>query len=266
MKCRLCGNQNLSLYYSQGNTGQYKFYKCDICKLVNYDMSGGQDQKKYSPEKYINPEDESLKTNADQKAAYNFIRGKIKDRGRLLDIGCGNGKLLSLAKKDKWDVAGLELSRFLAESINKRYGIKVITSDFLEYIPDPGSLFNVVVLRHVLEHLPDSIAAMKKINSLLNAGGFAVLEFPDIEGYGQKLKRFLSKIGLRKKKYNPEYRPGHCNEFCKESFEYLLDKTGFKMLDWRHYSSRSFLNSVYRIAGFGTKARALIKKISQNVV
>ncbi|MFH0976428.1 MAG: class I SAM-dependent methyltransferase [Spirochaetota bacterium] len=260
MKCRLCGNQNLTLYYTQGNTGQYKYYKCHECKLVNYDMSGGLDQKKYSAMKYVSPEDDLHKMNTDQKAAYKFIRGKIKQRGRLLDIGCGNGKLLLLAENDGWNVKGIELSESLAGTITARYGIEVKVSDFLEYMPEQNQLFDIIVLRHVLEHLPDPVAAMKKIHSLLKPDGVSFLEFPDIEGCEQKIKRLLKKARFHKTIYYSEYKPGHCNEFCRKSFEFLLMQTGFTLSEWCHYSSRSYFNLLYNFSGLGTKVRALIKK------
>lgn len=260
MNCRLCGNSSIKLYYSQGNENQFGFYKCPECKLVNFDISAGLDQEKYSGESYISPDDESQKQNKDQTAAYNFIQRKINNKGKLLDIGCRNGKLLLLAKNSGWNVESLELSEFLACSIKERYGLEIVVSDFSSYNSGSDGNYDVVVLRHVLEHLPDSIAAMTKINSLLKPGGFGVFEFPDIEGLENKVKRALARTGLIKKKYKDSYKPGHCNEFCKESFKYLLGKTGFELLEWQNYSSKSFLNIIYKYTSWGTKARALIRK------
>ena len=261
--CRLCGSQNLELYYTQGNNNQYKFYKCVNCKLVNYALSTGLNQEKYA-EIYINPQDHKHKHNLGQTEAYNFIKRHIDKPRRLLDIGCGNGKLLFLAQKDGWKVKGLELSGFLADSIKKAVGIDVEVSNFLEYKISENDIFDVVVLRHVLEHLPDSVLAMNKINAILKTGGYAALEFPNIEAFDLKFKRFLGEIGLHKKKYSPDYKPGHCNEFCKDSFEFLLAKTGFKLEIWYTYSSKPFFkplfNLLYNIFNSGNKARVLIRK------
>jgi hypothetical protein len=40
-----------------------------------------------------------------------------------------------------------------------------------------------------------------------------------------------------------DWRPGHVNEFCRKSFEYLLDKTGFELVVWRTYSNRPVANA-----------------------
>jgi SAM-dependent methyltransferase len=259
MICRLCGKNNLRLYYTQGNRNEYKFYKCAVCGLVNYDLSAGLDQSKYSPEKFISPDDNTRKQNTDQINSYRFFRKYIKNTDRLFDIGCGNGKFLLEARKDGWLVIGLELSEFLAAEIKKRYGIEIIVSDFLNYQND-NEKYNAVIIRHVLEHLPDPLQAMNKINSMLKPGGYSLIEVPDIDSYELKIKRFIIKTGIYKKKYKESYKPGHCNEFNREAFEFLLKKTGFKLIMMQNYSSKTIFNYIYKYIHFGTKARVLIQK------
>lgn len=259
MNCRVCGNDNLKLHYSQGNMEEYKFYKCSTCKLINYDLTGGLDQSKYSGI-YIDPADESNKQNITQSKSYNFIKNNIKSKGKLLDIGCGNGKILLLAKQDGWNVKGLELSKYYAETIMTRFGIQVEVSNFLEYNVTQDEKNDLVILRHVLEHLPDSILAMNKINQLLSSNGIALLEFPNIESLELKIKRLLTKFGV-KKKYKSGYKPGHCNEFCKESFSYLLNNTGFQLISWELYSNKSNANYFLTKFNISSKARVLIKKV-----
>ncbi|MCH7835187.1 MAG: class I SAM-dependent methyltransferase, partial [Proteobacteria bacterium] len=121
-------------------------------------------------------------------------------------------------------------------------------------------LYDVVVLRHVLEHLPDSILAMQNIGRLLKDDGLALLEFPNTRSYSYAVKRILKNRGLRNKKFSADWRPGHCNEFCRESFEYLLARTGFELVIWRTYSSKPFANVFYRYVPIASKARALVRK------
>lgn len=261
MKCRICNCDDLKLYYTQGNEGQYKFYKCSNCKLVNYDLSTGQDQTKYTSEKYIHPRDENHKQNKDQAASYSFLKANVPTKGNLLDIGCGNGKILFEAISDGWSVKGLELSPFLGESIGKHLGIEVAIANFLDYIPLKDESYDVVILRHVLEHLPDSLGAMQKINRLMKQGGHGLMEFPDIESNEMKFKRLMERMGIHRKRYRSTYVPGHCNEFCRESFEFLLHRTGFELIKWENYSSKESLSGIYNLLHFGSKARALFRKI-----
>ena len=154
---------------------------------------------------------------------------------------------------------GLELSPFLAENVGLHLGIDVDVADFHLY-ESHGEQYDLVTLRHVLEHLPDSRAAMRKINSLLKPGGHALLEFPNIEGVSFRTKRLLEGFGLYTKTYGPEYRPGHCNEFSRRSFEILARETGFQLIVWETYTYSRLKNFLYNHIPIGTKARVLVKK------
>ncbi|MBU1699257.1 MAG: class I SAM-dependent methyltransferase [Candidatus Eisenbacteria bacterium] len=260
--CRLCGHTQLKLQYEQGRERQFKFYRCPICRLVNYDLSGGTDQGKYA-EEYPDPLDDDLKTNRLQTMTFRFLQRHSRQipAGKLLDIGCGNGRLLYLCREGGWDVKGLELSPFLAESVTKRLKIDVKTADFMSYKPTEMGSFDLVILRHVLEHIPDSLHAMRSIRSLLKPGGHALMEFPNIDGIDFRMKRWMTRLGLSRKRYAEGYRPGHCNEFCKTSFEYLANRTGFRLKVWETYSNKESLNPYYGRIKIGGKARLIAEKI-----
>lgn len=260
MECRICKSQDLKLYYTQGDKLQFKFYKCNNCSLVNLDMSNGIDQAKYTL-KYIDPSDMSSKQNKDQFASYMFIKKFISVKGKYLDIGCGNGKLLQLAQKDGWDVHGLELSQFFADKIKEHLNIDVTVANFMEYKSDIQ--YDFLTLRHVLEHLPDPILAMTKINGLLKQEAHAELEFPNIEGLSLKFKRFMNKFGVLKKKYSVDYKSGHCNEYSRESFKNLCKRSGFEVVKWVTYSSKPFMSFIYYYLPIGCKVRAIIKKVEE---
>lgn len=259
MKCRLCQNPDLKLYYTQGNHQQFRFYKCLHCGMVNLDLGTidtEKNQQKYAL-KYKNPFDP--KANKGALWSFEFIQKHLPAKGSFLDIGCGNGALLHRAKQDGWQVQGLELSPFLAKKINETLDIEVQTANFLDF-DNFQQQFDLVALRHVLEHLPDSKAAMNSIARLLKPKGYAMLEFPNIEGLSFQTKRLLGKIGLHKKKYPENYVPGHCNEFSQRSFAFLAHQTGFELVVWQTYSSSPLKNKLMKIFNTATKARVLIRK------
>jgi len=155
----------------------------------------------------------------------------------------------------------MELTQPTADAIKEDQGIDIIVANFLDYKSEEPASFDLVVLRHVLEHLPDSILAMNQIGGLLKVDGYAFLEFPNTGSFGYAYKRWLKNRCLKNKKYSPEWRPGHCNEFCRRSFSFLLEKTGFELVDWQTYSSKPWLNSLYRLFPIASKARTLVRKI-----
>ena len=259
--CRLCGSKSLGLYYTEGNEDQFKYYKCSQCGLVNYDMSTGLDQEKHT-HCFVDPRDARYRVNKGTRQTYDFIRKHVSPPGVFLDIGCCNGSLLLLAREDGWQVRGIELFESLANSITEETGIEVTVCDFLKYEIQEAESCDVVVLRHVLEHLPDAVGAMNKINSLLKSDGRALLEFPNTTGVDLRLKWFLRRRGIWRKRFPSEYVPHHCNEFSRKSLEFLLSKTGFELEKWQTYSSRRWLSPLYGTLKYGNKARALIRKVT----
>lgn len=258
MVCRICEGKELKLYYTQGYNQEYKFYQCQNCKLVNIDLAQltiADHQGKYS---YNLKDPKIKKDNVGADLSVQYINNKLSHKGRLLDIGCGNGALLLYAKETGWQVEGTELVESIAQFVENELNINVTVGDFMNGYNNEKP-FDVVTFRHVLEHIPDSLSVMNEISRLLVPKGHAVLEFPNIEALSRKYRRLLTKVGLGKK-YAKGYQPGHCNEFCCESFQYLCDKTGFELLDWQTYSYSPLKNAIYKVFNTSTKARVLIRK------
>jgi len=145
----------------------------------------------------------------------------------------------------------------MAKKVTEELGIEV--ANFPEY-KNITPEFDVVSLRHVLEHLPDSIAAMNKISGLLKNKGFAIIEVPNIESIVMKFQRFFNRINIIKKKYSANYVSGHCNEFGIEAFKNLLQKTGFCLIEWETYSKKPISNFIYNKIKTGAHMRCLIQK------
>ncbi len=258
-ECRLCGSDDLTLWMRDGRNSDLDYYRCGNCTLWNYDLDCGLDQSQYT-ETYVSPEQVDHSSNVGRRESWEFLRRHAGAPGSIIDIGCGNAGLLYLARKEGWQVRGMELTETAAKNVFDDQGIDVIVANFLEYDNPATERYDVVVLCHVLEHLPDSILAMSKIGSLLKPNGLALLEFPNTRSVSYMTKRVLKNRGLRNKKYSEDWRPGHCNEFCRESFEYLLKKTGFELLVWHTYSSKKTASAFYRVVPIASKARALVRK------
>ena len=255
--CRLCGDTDLKLFYSLGQRGQFKYFRCRNCTLVNYDLSGGLDQSQYID--LTDPTDNRAQKNYDKDASWRFINKQIPKPGKFLDVGCGTGRLLYLAQNAGWDSHGLELSAEAAKTAINRLKVPVIIGDFLTIEAEPNK-YDLIALRHVLEHLVDPILALQKINFRLKTNGYALFEMPNIDALDMRLKRMLANTGIHQKQFPKNYLPGHCNEFCRASFQFLLEKTGFKLIRWETYSMKPVINFLYRHLHIGNKARALVTK------
>lgn len=257
--CRLCGSSDLVLCYTQGIKDQFRFHRCRKCRLVNYDLAGGLNQDKYAS--WVPPLDETRRENLGSSGTFRFLLRRRPPPGRLLDIGCGNSRLLLLCRDAGYEVSGLELSPELAARARSELHLDVRSGNFLEYTQTSGEHWDIVVLRHVLEHLDDPLEAPARINALLPVGGHTLLEFPNIDALDLRWKRFLRNRGMHRRRYRETYVPGHCHEYSRESISALLERTGFTLVSWRTYSHRPLANLMYRFIPVGNKARVLARKI-----
>lgn len=248
----ICDNE-MSFYYNQGINGRFRYYRCPGCGLVSLDYMTESNQKKYE-----RPSARIERSMKDKLKTYSFIENHIPARGRMLDIGCGGGRLLQIARDDGWIVKGIDISPHFADNVRATHNIDAVAGDFLSYEFN-GEIFDLVIMRHVLEHLADPIAAMKKVHSLLAPGGYGLFEFPNINSPGLRFKRWLIKNGVLRKRYHPDYTPGHRHEFSRQSFYRLAESTGFDILAWETYSSDSVWNELFTRIPVGNKARTLIR-------
>jgi 2-polyprenyl-3-methyl-5-hydroxy-6-metoxy-1,4-benzoquinol methylase len=102
------------------------------------------------------------------------------ERGRLLDIGCGNGRFLNRMRSLGWEVAGVDFDAEAVRVAREHYGLdaRCGSADAVGF--EPAS-FDVVTLSHVLEHVPDPAAALARCASLLRPGGEILVWVPNFE-------------------------------------------------------------------------------------
>ena len=136
--------------------------------------------------------------------------------------------------------------------------LAVVGPHIAAYYGTPGG-WDVVVLTHVLEHLPDPVGALVKIRGLLKPGGVGVLEFPNIDALDARVRRFLDRTGMHRHRHAPTYKPGHVQEFCRASFALACARAGLKLLVWETYAVNPLKYALYRRWRIGNKARVLVR-------
>lgn len=106
------------------------------------------------------------------------------DRGRVLDLGCGNGYLLRNLASLGWNVCGLDLDPAAISATNELLGP-------VGRVGEIGSTsfdceFDVITMSHVIEHVPDPITTLRHCLSNLRSGGRVVLLTPNVESWGAR--------------------------------------------------------------------------------
>ncbi|MEY2472240.1 MAG: hypothetical protein QOK28_1569 [Actinomycetota bacterium] len=95
----------------------------------------------------------------------------------LLDVGCGDGRLLDHLRALGWQGEGVEPDPGAADAARGR-GIPVFNGT-IEDAAYPAATFAAVTMSHVIEHLPDPAATLAEIHRVLRPGGRLVVITPN---------------------------------------------------------------------------------------
>ncbi|YCO56676.1 class I SAM-dependent methyltransferase [Psychroserpens sp. MEBiC05023] len=115
------------------------------------------------------------------KRKLNLINSFYSNDKTLLDVGCGTGDFLKIAKDNNWIVSGIEPNKNARLIANQKTNNSVFDIDHLLKIK-PHS-FDVITLWHVLEHLPELEKHIAIFESLLKRNGRLVIAVPNFKSY-----------------------------------------------------------------------------------
>ncbi|HLB24843.1 MAG TPA: class I SAM-dependent methyltransferase, partial [Nitrospirota bacterium] len=253
--CNLCGSGESEPLLTgpdrlYGIGGVYNLVRCTKCGLAYVNpRPDGKSLKHFYPEEYL-VEGENLSAAApddrNAKAAMEFIgqaggpgllmkvfkpgrylRLKRDYRlyslmftngmGRLLDVGCGNGRFISMLKRMGWDAAGVEVNRHTIRHMAEREGLEVYVGNFLG-LEIPGK-FDVLTMWWFLEHTTDPLGVLKKAKGMLADGGNLVVA---VQNFACVERRVFGKD------WAPLDLPRHLYHFTPGTIEAMFREAGLR--------------------------------------
>ncbi|GLH65677.1 class I SAM-dependent methyltransferase [Geothrix edaphica] len=226
--CPGCGSDDRNPLVSRDRFGLKSLIsQCNSCGLVytarNIDSQQLDDFYKnhyrFFYESVIRVDDSYVYRSADAlKAAYRMARVQetLGDFSRVLELGCGLGFFLREAKaRGCREVLGLEPGEAFHAYCVQQNGlngqVEACSYETLQALPFRPDL---VVLFHVLEHMPNPGGCLDWIRAHMDPEGSLVLEVPDLMGD-------WSDVGLG------NFHFGHRTYFSSHSLSHLLKKHGF---------------------------------------
>lgn len=150
-----------------------------------------------------------------------------KKSAKVLDYGCGAGKLVGLLNKNNISAVGFEPSEG-AREITSREELPVY--NFIK----SGELYDLVMFWQSLEHIPKPFKVVTKIKKNISKNGHLLIAVPNAES-------FLAK--LTKDKWFHYTYPMHVVHFTPKSIGIMLEKAGFKV------KSIDYLSLEYTVSG-----------------
>jgi SAM-dependent methyltransferase len=107
-----------------------------------------------------------------------WIRQLLVPPGRILDVGCGNGRLLAELTMAGYDCAATEMDPKVAAWVTNKAGIPVHVGPFP---PQTARNYDLILVLDVLEHVPDPTSFAEEVRSRLCVGGKAMVHCPVID-------------------------------------------------------------------------------------
>lgn len=115
-----------------------------------------------------------------------IVRGlEFSENGRLLDVGCGNGRFLDQMRQLGWEVAGIEPDGEAVSIAREKFGLDVFQGS-LEDAMFADEHFDAITINHVIEHVRDPIVLLKECRRVLKPGGKLVAVTPNMKSLGHR--------------------------------------------------------------------------------
>jgi 2-polyprenyl-3-methyl-5-hydroxy-6-metoxy-1,4-benzoquinol methylase len=160
-----------------------------------------------------------------------FEKEPVHGQGRLLDFGCGNGAFLERMKAQGWIVTGIDASASAVQRLRQERGLRAVVGS----LPHPelgDNSFDVITMRHSLEHVHRPLEVLRAAHRLLEPGGLLVVSTPNIDSLPYKwFGRHWWGLDL----------PRHLTHFTPDTLQLMLARAGFDVFVVRRVPHTNWL-------------------------
>lgn len=170
------------------------FHQCSSCGLIWLAKAEqpANDQMHYDEEYYAEEFSGRKNTNEAFSNRLPFIEKFVVRPSKVLEIGAAAGDFLNVLEQRGHRVAGVELSARAVREAEEKYNYKFFHGDLLG-AQFPKEEFDVVMMYHVLEHVPNPQTLLAEIRRVLKKGGVLIIEVPHPTGIDSIFSKKLRK-------------------------------------------------------------------------
>lgn len=148
--------------------------------------------------------------------------------GRLLDVGCGTGWFMAIARDRGWETTGVDLSPWSVER-TRALGLDAREGLLQDQGFSEGS-FDAISLLQVVEHIPDPRDLLAECRRLLRPGGALLVATPNPQSLLARAKGAA---------WNYWIPPMHCVWYPPKALARLLEQNGFTVERRTTWSARA---------------------------
>lgn len=261
-RCLLCGGTPTVVLRGVTDTrfgiaGTYNVVRCSACGLEHTHPIPSSDELKALYEQHYNFGGERDTTYTRIREWFHFSRPyrlwlvldgdfsfhRPKGAGRLLDIGCNEGRGLRIYSKNGFEAEGLELNETAAR-VAREKGFTVhacLLQDF-----QPPLLYDVVVLSNVLEHSLNPREMLADVLRILKPDGQVWITCPNSQSWQRKI------FG---RNWANWHVPFHIVHFSPTTLKSILFESGFAKIDVAQITPALWVAANLIVTGFAQPRR-----------
>lgn len=241
--CNLCGARDFTVVFGAGVAQRNQVVRCSRCRFMyatprlethhdHWPDVADFDYQTHVPLRY-----QKERVQVRDLAPTRRLLAELHPRhGKCVEVGCSLGFQLAAMRDDGWEVLGIEPDRHACRHATEKLGVPTLCSVYRDGLLADASV-DVLIMLHVIEHVPDAMATLRSIHRVLKPGGHLVLETPR---YDTLVFRIL---GRRERNVSLD---DHIFFFTVESLRRAYEMAGFSLerlvLPGRSLSAERFLH------------------------
>jgi SAM-dependent methyltransferase len=121
--------------------------------------------------------------------------GKVAEGKRLLDVGCGVGTALEVARELGFEAEGVELNQELSKIVREKGFI--VYNDFIENLSFE-SKYDIILMMDLIEHLTAPLDVLNSLKNNLTDDGIIIIYTPNHSSLIVTLFKMLYLLGYKK--------------------------------------------------------------------
>ncbi|MBN2298546.1 MAG: class I SAM-dependent methyltransferase [Deltaproteobacteria bacterium] len=250
--CKICGNENGNISHIAremmfGSHEEFEYVECSQCGCL-FLKDIPDDMGRYYPSGYYSMNVSNIdlfkfylgsfavRFYLSNSLARSILSEKIdfskfewmldiavKKNARILDVGCGAGKILLVMRHLGYSHL-IGADPFITHDISYNNGVRILKKE----LPGLAGQFDLIMLHHSFEHMPDPLPALHELNRLLSPGGTVVLRIPLAQTHAWR---------TYKTHWVQLDAPRHLCLYSDRAVKILADSSGFKVDKVRYDSS-----------------------------
>jgi ubiquinone/menaquinone biosynthesis C-methylase UbiE len=245
VRCNLCGADDFGILHSLGEEGN--IVKCQKCGLVYRNPRPTQREidKWYEQDFHLTEyktlygveytqDKESISKIAQQRME---VMNSLTKPGRILDVGCAAGFFLDVARRQRWEPFGVEVSPYIAKFAKEEMKLDVFVGE-LHRGNFQDNFFTATTIWYVLEHTQNPFAILKEMARVTKIDGIVAVSCPNIGG---TYYRFCTSEWLKEQ---PSLH--HFYDFSAKTLSQMMEKVGLRV-EKVTYGGKIFSNGKFTL-------------------